>query len=165
MLLNCGQHGQHQAAEDQQKSAIAAWRGLECCTDRTAEEPLAGGCGVAGGFGKNYLEGRIRMRVPWSCGSVLDTKGRSPKVWATELTDTLQASQFPSMRGLQPGEVVIPLGGGRSLWAGGGNTPAQAPTVRKRLQAQPFASGALGFKTVLREVSQRSAGGPGTVGS
>lgn len=57
VLLNCGQHGQHQAAEDQQKSAIAARRGLDCCTDKTAEEPLVGGRGVTGGE-KHYL-GRI----------------------------------------------------------------------------------------------------------
>lgn len=92
----------------------------------------------------------------WFCAG--QKKGEAPR--SGLLSSQTRYRPLSSLQcGRQPGEVVITLGGSRSVWAGGGNAPAQTPTVRKRLQAQPFTSGALGLKTVLREVSQRSAGG------
>lgn len=77
VLLDRGQHGQHQAAEDQQKSATAARRGSDRGLDRTARGlPRCGWREAL--FGKNCLESRIQIRVPRSCGSVLDPQGQSP---------------------------------------------------------------------------------------
>lgn len=54
---------------------------------------------------------------------------------------------------------------GRAVWAGSGDKPAQVPSGRKCLQAQPLISGGpspwLGVEVVLREVPQRSGRGQG----
>lgn len=78
---------------------------VRCWMDRAAEEPLARGCRGGGGGGRveeeeegekeegerreellgSNLESGLRIKVPWSCGSVLDLKGKSPRApggWA-----------------------------------------------------------------------------------
>lgn len=172
MLLDSGKHGQHQAAEHQQKSAIEAWKeGLDWM-DGTAEETeqVAVESEEEGDViweelsGKQINESEFPGVVPlcWM------PKGEVPKLWATELRDTFQPSQLPLMEAVaqRSGHSTV---SGRSVWASCVNTLAHGPTIRQNLQAQPLMSGGLGpclsFKIVLREVPQRSARGSGKVSS
>lgn len=85
VLLDSGQHGQHQAGEHQQKSAKAARReGLDCWAGRTAKEPRRGaveseeeGCIVR----EAHLQSRLRVwdRSSLESWLVLKGEGRSPQ--------------------------------------------------------------------------------------
>lgn len=126
VLLDRGQDGQHQAAEDQQKSATAVWRGSDRGLDRMARGlPRCGWREAL--FGKNCLESRIRIRVPWSCGSVLDPRGRAPPHAHCPLRG--------SGCGSQGGHPAV---GGGAVWAAGGNSheaPAGSATHKGGPQA------------------------------
>lgn len=153
VLLDRGQHGQHQAAEDQQKSATAAGRGSDRGLDRMARGlPRCGWREVL--FGKNCLESRIRIRVPRSCGSVLDPQGQSPPHAHCPLRGSDCGLRLPGWS---------PSGGGR------GCLSCQWEQSRSTCRLSHSQGGALrpwlGFKTVLREEPPRSAEGPGKVSS